>query len=833
MTLPLTEPRNRLVQVLKSSTVNGIDFVELKSVDATTLYVHFLNAVPVAMAGIKAAISGGDRITGITLDTIKPADWALDPDGRPLLTLRANQAGDFSNYTLTLTGPPSLALDPMYRSVTFSFKVLCPSEFDCAAKTQCCTAEEPPLPAIDYLAKDFQSFKLALTDFSAQRYPAWQERSEADFGVMFMEALCAVADELSYLQDRVAAEATLLSATQRRSLVSMARLVDYEPQPTMSATTTIQCNVVGTFVPAGALISATRPDGVVVPFEIGTGLADTTAYPVSQRWNDGIQPYWFDDSQQCLSCGSTGMWLLGAGFGFATKPPWTPLLIQTDLPGESIREVVHVISETVVQDEIFGNPGPPPGPPPTPVTRITWSQTEALTRDHDLTNTRLAGNLLPATQGQRFSEAFAVGTAPPGSTSIPLAIARRGPNGTDAQPNWIIRYPLSKASGAFASSLSALSALTTGTQPRLTWLMPGADSEADSFIDSDIVKPLPELIVTRRLPEPAPFKFATSLLDATATETAYTVDPAAWRVVAANPQGGAYQWEYDGDVGDTLRFGDGQFGAQVNDSDVFDVQYRIGLGAAGNLAAEAIRNIDASATAYLSSVRNPFVVTDGADEETALHIQRTAPQAFRAVQYRAVRPEDYEAAAEKLPWVLKAGTSFRWTGSWLTVFTTADPKASGTSGVSVTEAEQTDLIELLNRRRLVGYESYAPPPDLVSIDLRITVCVPSGWLGSDVEAAVLVRLADAVQPDGTPGFFYADSFTFGTPLYRSRLEAAIQSVAEVNGVLDVEYRRRGTSNLFQPLPDVLTLGTGEILRVANDPNYPERGTIRVIAEGGR
>src|SRR5271157_5826208 len=102
---------------------------------------------------------------------------------------------------------------------------------------------------------------------------------------------------------------SLLTATQRRSLVSMARLVDYEPTPVMSATTVIQCNVVGNTVPAGALISATRPDGVVVPFEIGSGLTDSTVYPVSPMWNDGMQPYWFDDSQQCLRCGSTSMWL--------------------------------------------------------------------------------------------------------------------------------------------------------------------------------------------------------------------------------------------------------------------------------------------------------------------------------------------------------------------------------------------------------------------------------------------------------------------------------------------------------------------------------------------
>ncbi len=830
MTQPLTEPRNRLVKVIGPPfVVNGIDFVELKSVDATTLYVHFLNTFgvqPASPAVVLATISGGDRIQGITAKAVDNVhDWTVDAAGRPVLAVHVNEPGDFSNYTVTLTtntpstgGPPGTfdplpTLDPMYSSATFSFKVLCPSDFDCKPKDTCCTPDDPPLPAIDYTAKDFQSFKLALTDFSAQRYPSWQERSEADFGVMFMEALCQVADELSYLQDRVAAEASLLSATQRRSFVSMARLVDYEPAPALSASTTVQCNVVANAVPAGALISATTPDGAVVPFEIGTGLGDTTSYVVSPLWNDGIQPYWFDDDQQCLECGSTQMWILNHGYNFEAQilADSMPLLIQTDLPGESIREVVKLTSATEIFDPIYLTSGSP-----TPVTLITWGQADALKREHDLTQTHLAGNLLPTTQGQRFSESFAIGTAPAGATAMPVAIARYGPNGTDAAPNWIFRYPLSRSNPAAG---------------RLAWL-PSANA-GDSSVDPDLAESVPEIMLNRTLPEPDSFAFATSLLDATSTETAFTIDPAAWRVVATNGLGAPTQWEYDGDQGDTLRFGNGTFGAEPNEGDVFSVTYRIGMGSAGNLAAGAIQNVDPSASGSLSSVRNPFAVTNGADAETAQHIQRMAPQAFRAVQFRAVIPSDYEKAAETLPWVLKAGTAFRWTGSWLTVFTTVDPEAGQSSGANATLAEQEQLIDLLNRRRLAGYESYAPPPTLVSIDLQITVCVKDGWLSSDVEAGVLARLADAKLPDGTAGFFYADSFTFGTPLYRSNLEAAIQGVDGVNGVLDVEYRQRGASNLFTPLPDVLQFGSNQILRLANDPDYPERGTIRVFPEGGR
>ena len=65
----------------------------------------------------------------------------------------------------------------------------------------------------------------------------------ADLGVVLMEALAALGDELSYYQDRVLGEATIETATQRRSIVRHARLVDYEPTPATVATTVLQLQV--------------------------------------------------------------------------------------------------------------------------------------------------------------------------------------------------------------------------------------------------------------------------------------------------------------------------------------------------------------------------------------------------------------------------------------------------------------------------------------------------------------------------------------------------------------------------------------------------------------
>jgi hypothetical protein len=816
----LTPPsRDRTAELLKpTAKVNGIDFVELGATVPSVpfvLRVHFLNKVPLTPTPTASMITigGGDRIPSVNV--IGTPTVSVDTEDRPLLVLQVQNPqdllnteeppGDFSNYTLTIAGIQSL--DPRFSSVVFSFRALCPSDFDCAPVPATCPADDSPLPPIDYTAKDFQSFRQALLAFSALRYPGWQERSEADFGLMFAEVLSAVGDELSYLQDRVAAEATLETATQRRSLVSLARLVDYEPAPAISGTTTIMCRVAqGTSsVPAGVRISAVGPDGSPVPFEIGTGLNGLSTFPASFAWNFPLLAYWWDDGEECLPRGSTEMWVQAQGLGLKGFDPTTgtlgtALLIQTDLPGQSIREIVHVTEAIEEIDPLFADVF---GNLPAKLTHIKWAATEALQHDHDLPNTLVGGNLLPATQGQRVTDVFAIPAdvvqgEPSPPQGVPLAIARWGPNSNVQQPVWVFRWPLQQ-------------------QP-LAWLN-----------GDPTVGPQPEILLTQKLPSVQPWTFELRMLDAGIGEQAFTLDPVAWRATGLAPDGSPLAFDIDGDQGTTIRFGDGVFGVEPPHGSLFQVTYRVGLGATGNVAADTITLVDPSWASLVTAASNPFPVTDASDAETPVHIQRSAPQAFRAQQFRAVRPEDYEAAAESLPWVLKAGTSFRWTGSWLTVFTAADPKGATLVGPQ----DEIDLIQLLDRRRLVGYESYSPPPVHVSIDLEITVCIRPEWLPGDVERLVLDRLGTSIETSDRTDFFFSDHFAFGTPLFRSRLEAAIQSVPGVRGVLSILYRRRGTSAAFLDLPEVLGVGSNEILRVDNDPSFPERGTIRVIAEGGR
>jgi hypothetical protein len=183
------------------------------------------------------------------------------------------------------------------------------------------------------------------------------------------------------------------------------------------------------------------------------------------------------------------------------------------------------------------------------------------------------------------------------------------------------------------------------------------------------------------------------------------------------------------------------------------------------------------------------------------------------------------AAAQSLPWVQQAGTTFRWTGSWLTVLTSANPAGSE----EPTIAQLAELTGLLNQRRLAGYESYVLPPRYLSIDLQITLCGQPSAFARDVQAAVLARL----QPGSPLGFFHHSRWSFGQALDKSALLAAIQSCPGVAGVTQVRYRQRGAQPDFGPLPDTLTVAADQILRADNDPARPEAGSLQVAVEGSK
>ncbi len=102
------------------------------------------------------------------------------------------------------------------------------------------------------------------------------------------------------------------------------------------------------------------------------------------------------------------------------------------------------------------------------------------------------------------------------------------------------------------------------------------------------------------------------------------------------------------------------------------------------------------------------------------------------------------------------------------------------------------------------------------------------------EVAERVRQQLMGRPGVRPvvGFFDPDNFTFGTPLRRAALEARIQSVVGVRAVERMRIRPRGLEKLRAFTELEYRVADNEVIRLQNDRNFPERGILRLVMEGG-
>lgn len=230
-------------QHVREHHLNGLDYVEVGN-DQRSLTVFFLQKAPETIRKENVRIEGGRRVTSIQVTDIEVCRTEED-DRDDCMRVRLDKCGDFSTYRLCLievngAGKPIFDIDnqnhkhfrPMsgfdrrYACADFSFKEGGSTDLDCALEPAC-PPEPLEEPEIDYLAKDYASFRQLMLDRLALIMPEWRERHVPDLGITLVELLAYVGDHLSYYQDAVATEAYLDTARQRISVRRHARLVDY------------------------------------------------------------------------------------------------------------------------------------------------------------------------------------------------------------------------------------------------------------------------------------------------------------------------------------------------------------------------------------------------------------------------------------------------------------------------------------------------------------------------------------------------------------------------------------------------------------------------------
>jgi hypothetical protein len=818
----------RRTVVEQASGWNGIDFLEVIDRAAPSegdrqrfLTVHFVKPLEgLTFAPGNIRIEGGERVQNIR---VLDAAAGTGPDAH-VLTVEVDRPGDFSRYRLRLVKDAlddavPANVDPRLASVEFSFKVECPSSFDCAPLRVCPPASEAA-PEIDYLAKDYASFRRLMLDRMAALMPAWKERNPADLGVALIEALAYSADQLSYQQDAVATEAYLGTARKRISVRRHARLMDYFISEGCNARTWIHCQVsadVTSPVPGAPLVATgtkifTRIPGqntVIADDARIHGLADIGFETMEdidtfRLDHNELHFYTWSDQRCCLPKGATSATLEGHHAHLARG---TLLLFEELLGAESgnaadadptRRHVVRLASVIATAEDNTDLTDPVTG---TAITEIGWSDDDALpfafclsarTGDGYKAHVSVArGNLILADHGLTLRDE-ALGVVPEPYLFRPPAADRDRCEASAREPIFprfrprLAEAPLTHAASAYEHTQPARAAM----QWSLRDVYPAAALQ--SVLQGQSVT-----WTARR-----------DLLNSGATAEEFVAEI-----------------ENDGAV--SIRFGDDRHGRRPEPGAAFTATYRVGNGRAGNIGADTLAHIAVNVPEIVH-LRNPLPARGGQDPESIEDARQRAPVAFR-LQERAVTPADYAEVAERSVDVQRAAATFRWTGSWHTVFLTVDRRA----GLPVTGDFENDVRSYVERYRMAGHDLEVDSPQFVALEIDLQICVAADHFRSDIERELLDALSNRELPDGRRGLFHPDNFTFGQPVYLSAIYAAAHAVAGVESVDARTFQRLGVPNTTALQTGRLDIGRLEIARLDNDRNFAERGVLTLSLGGGK
>ena len=756
---------------------------------------------------------------------------------------------------------PLHGLDPRYSCAEFSLKTACPSDLDCAAGAEC-----PPavfqVPEINYLAKDYESFRQLLLDRLAVTMPDWAERHIPDIGITLVELLAYAGDYLSYYQDAVATEAYLDTARLRVSVRRHARLVDYHMHEGCNARAWVCVSTTTDLAPlpaddiyfitgypdipasSGRVVKAT--DLETVPqnlYEVFEPVVTTAGQTLEFRAaHSQIQIYTWGDEECCLPAGATRATLLdetpgkgvvgapargapassapGARGGFpdpaAPRPPGVlglkagDVLIFEEVKGPTTGSAAdadpghrHAVRLTQVRqdmDRLFGRP----------IVEVQWAQADALPFPLCLSAR------LPAPDCSLIENVSVA------RGNVVLVEHGRGVTQTCGPVGSVSTVAACACEGSIVDEIT----LPASFRPALAYgpvsyavepIQPSAPASATLSQDPRLARP--EVLLT----------------EYTDTDTDTPTGPI-WRPVPdllqSQPEDHVFVAEIDDDGTAHLRFGDDDLGKQPAAGTRFLASYRVGNGPAGAVGRDTIRYLvkrEGILSADAIEPGNPLPAAGGTAPEPIDEVKLLAPTAFRSRRERAITAADYAELAQRDVRLQRAAAELRWTGSWYEARVAVDPAHTERASRRLIGAVE----RLLHQYRRMGHDLDVVPASYVPIALAMDVCVLPHAVNGGVKAELLAVLGDRKLPDGRLGFFHPDNLTFGDGVWVSKLVAAAKSVNGVDAVKVTKLQRLDEPGAGAPPAGVLVLGPMEIPQLDNDPNFPEHGSLTLNVAGGR
>lgn len=797
---------------------NGIDYLDVAD-DQKSLCVHFFGGIPQGLGPDTVRISGGRRIRDIQVLHVA-RDPSHDDELDDCLRITLDRAGDFSTYRLCLIDVPGI--DPRFACLDFTFKINCPSDLDCGDRAPCPPAPQTE-PDINYLAKDYASFRQLIYDRLALIMPDWRERHAADLGVTLVELLAYTGDYLSYYQDAVATEAYLETARQRISVRRHLRLIDYAMHDGCNARAFVTVSTdtdftiasaddfffttgvagieaEGGFVHAGALPSQAEHDYAV--FE---PLAPGAPYDFYAA-HSSIALYAWGDDECCIPEGATRATLLDhlaepdpdASPRLKLKPgdylifeeqrgPLTGSAADAD---PTHRHVVRLTSVTPVHDALLE----------ALAVEIEWGPEDALPfalcissrrpspdcgEVHDVSVAR--GNVVLVDHGRTFVQPL----DSPQARDVPGDCACDG--------------------SVIEVRREALPYTPLLEQVPLVFAAPiDPDAPAVRLIEQDSRSALPAATLHDTI---APWQPRRDLLGSGGDDRHF--------VVETDDEGRAQ-----------LRFGDGIHGRRP-DPVAAITTYRSGGGSVGNVGREAITHLVLRAGTIAGPairVRNPLAARGGTDPEPMAEARLFAPGMIHARRERAIVAEDYAELAQRDAPLQGAAARLCWSGSWYEARVAIDPAERDDCPPELI----TDITRALQRYRRIGHDVAVVAARIVPLRLVLHVCVLPHFSRAQIKAALLDIFSTRRRANGTNGFFHPDNWRFGQDVALSAIVAAAMDVDGIETVrVDALQRLNDVGDTSALETGRLVLRPGEIARLDNDPDYPENGWLEFDLGGGR
>lgn len=742
-----------------------------------------------ATARLTFPIAGGRRIVAGPLagqvQTVAVSGNSADY----FMELTVQPVGDYSVYTLHIEHPN---IDPLFSSIRFKFRPGC-FNADCSPDwTPALPA--PANPAIDYLNKDYDSFRHTLIAAMMEKVPGWRATSEADLDQVLIDLFSAAADELSDFQDRTVQEGYIGTARRRVSLARHARLMDYNIHQGNQASTLVALELAPAQQGLLAAGSVTVRSGVTDESPTVQTFVSRDAQNVDVLLNR-MGLYTWSDALPSLEKGATTADLKLSVGGQPAADTVTALirsgkvgrlLIQEWINSSTGRSADRDQKKRQLLQLLPGNAGATTMQDPLTTVffvRVNWRPEDALLANYCFTVqctpkvenvSQFHGNLLDVLQGEIRDVEF---DDPAGTmTSGSIAYARDEEHGTLCRlPPEPLAYSDTPPGGDVPpqSTLDVRVQTTSGTE---TW------DEKPDLIHSD----------------------------------------------DSNEQGKHFVVETDELGYSIIRFGNGINGQRLPDLARVLAHYQTAFGPDGNVGADSITRI-AAAPPLLnqSTCWNPFDAINGRASEPVEKIIRRAPEMFRFRQLRAVTLADYVRRAEELPEVSRASAAYGWTGSWRTVRIAIDSKG----GIPLDDERRRELAGYLDAVRLIGEDIEIRPPLFVPLEIHISLCVAPEYWPQDLRFIIEQEFSNGFTPDGRMAFFHPDAWTFGQALYASQIFGRLEGIPGVEHILRISLKR--WNHPSSGSAELIPVRSNEIILVNNDSDHMEEGFIDFDLRGGR